>query len=71
MKIDNTCPYCKAVMEDGFVVGNSVLWWTKESPSVLIRQKGGNIRLDRSYSSWAKRAGKQCSNCKVVIFEYD
>jgi hypothetical protein len=57
-------------MEDGFVVGNAVLWWTQKTPSVLLRQKDGNIKLDRSYSGWAKLDAKRCSNCNVIIFEH-
>jgi len=52
MMVGSTCPYCRSLMESGFLAGNNVSWWTKKSPRLLIRTGGGNIRLARSFANW-------------------
>ena len=70
MTIGDNCPYCDSELENGFVVGSLVIWWTKKPPKVAITKKGGNIQLDRSYRGWAKLGAKRCDRCKLVIAEY-
>ncbi|MHA2179064.1 MAG: PF20097 family protein, partial [Candidatus Thorarchaeota archaeon] len=48
------CRYCNTPLKDGYIAGNTVLWWTTEEPGFLMRDKGGNIKLDSSNSGWAK-----------------
>ncbi|MHA2234496.1 MAG: PF20097 family protein [Candidatus Thorarchaeota archaeon] len=56
------CRYCNTPL---------VLWWTTEEPGFLMRDKGGNIKLDSSNSGWAKVPAKRCSTCKLILVEYD
>ncbi len=65
------CRYCNTPLKDGYIAGNTVLWWTEEETGFLMRDKESNIKLDSSSSSWAKVPAKQCSTCKLILVEYD
>ncbi|TFG32862.1 hypothetical protein EU528_02195 [Candidatus Thorarchaeota archaeon] len=67
MRDSSTCPDCESPMQNGYIVGNGAVWWTREKPKVLITGRGGNIQLDRSVKGWAKVKAKRCINCNLVI----
>ncbi len=65
------CPNCNTPLKDGFIAGSSVVWWTNESPGFLMREKDGNVQLDKSNTSWAKLPAKRCVTCKLIFAYYD
>ena len=58
-------------MNTGYVVGSSVLWWTKKEPNIRVTKKDGNILLDSKVwgRGWAHVQGKRCSNCGLSIIK--
>lgn len=64
------CRYCNTPLENGYIAGNTVLWWTTEEPGFLLKDKEGNIQLDKSTTSWAKIPAKLCTTCKTILAEY-
>lgn len=67
----DNCPYCNSPMENGYIAGNTGLWWTNRPLGRLARRRDGDIQLDFSCTGWAKISANRCESCKIIITQHD
>ncbi|TFG97727.1 hypothetical protein E4H12_07900 [Candidatus Thorarchaeota archaeon] len=66
------CPDCHNLLEDGYVVGPTVLWWTNKEPNIQITKDREYIEIARNLFGWewARVRGKRCPKCNLMIIRH-
>lgn len=70
LKDTDICPYCGEEVEDGYLVGWHVLFWTDRKPKYGVVRNRGNIKLNSSFWGIAKVRAKLCDNCELIIYRH-